>query len=167
MIRMKKTAFAMIVAALSSACPMQGDDLGGEGEGEMMMGEGEGEMMMSRFTSEFIGPDNMEVIHDSTSGLTWINDIRACFAGVTMPGDQCDTLVFAGREDWRIPNTNELSALHSSIAAEERHLNYINSTCGVMTATDGWVLTENTAMPGALVAGPPGNAGIRCVASTM
>ncbi|MEO1334204.1 MAG: hypothetical protein AAFV29_01115 [Myxococcota bacterium] len=139
----------MIASTLAVAC---GDD------------ENANEPASMRFQAQLVGEMNMELLNDTMTGLTWVNDIRGCFAAVTMPGDQCETLVFAGREDWRIPTSAELSELLSSVAAMNMSLNYINSTCAIMTASDGWVFTENSSMPGAMSSAVPGNAGIRCVA---
>lgn len=121
----------------------------------------------SRFISEKVGPMDMEVLHDEITDLTWVNDARGCFAAITTPGTQCDELTFAGRDDWRIPTAAELSELHSEIATRSMNLNYINASCGIMTASDGWVFTENSSMPGGISSAEPGNAGIRCVADRL
>lgn len=121
----------------------------------------------ARFETQLVGMMNMELLNDRTTALTWVNDARGCFAGVTAPGPQCDDLVFAGRDDWRLPTTAELSALLSAIAERGMNLNYINANCAVMTASDGYVLTENSSMPGSVTTAVPGNAGVRCVAATQ
>ena len=120
-----------------------------------------------RFRATLVGPMSMEILSDEVTGLTWVNDARGCFAAITTPGDQCDNLVFAGRDDWRMPTSMELSELLSEISARGLNLNYINASCSVMTASDGWVFTENSNMPGGVTNNMPGNAGIRCVRSTM
>ncbi|MEL7304884.1 MAG: hypothetical protein AAFZ38_00325 [Myxococcota bacterium] len=150
---------------------MDGEDGEGDGsDGDGMGGDGMDDDAMDsdapRFSSELVGPMDMELLNDEETGLTWVNDVRGCFAGITTPGTQCDDLTFAGRTDWRMPNTEELSELLSEIAARDMTLNYINAACAVMTASDGWVFTENSSMPGGVSQNQPGNAGIRCVADT-
>ena len=130
-------------------------------------GSDEEDAVIDRFRSELVGAMDMELLIDESTGLTWVNDARGCFAAITTPGDQCETLVFAGRDDWRIPTSAELSELLTEIAARGMNLNYINAACAIMTASDGWVFTENSNMPGGISMAMPGNAGIRCVASTQ
>ena len=48
-------------------------------------------------------------------------------------------------------------------ADDDVTLNYINASCAVMTASDGWVFTENSSSPGTISQLEPGNAGVRCV----
>ncbi|MEM6274888.1 MAG: hypothetical protein AAF735_06575 [Myxococcota bacterium] len=147
-------------------------DEGGDGDGDDSDGEGDGmgddamDSNAPRFSAELVGPMDMELLHDEETGLTWVNDVRGCFAGITTPGTQCDDLTFAGRTDWRMPNTGELSELLTEIAERDMNLNYINAACAVMTASDGWVFTENSSMPGGISQNQPGNAGVRCVADT-
>lgn len=123
------------------------------------------EMMDSRFESELVGSENMEILMDNETGLVWVNDIRGCFAGIINPEMECGMLVFAGRDDWRTPTSSEMSTLLSAIAERNMNLNYINTACSLMSTSDGvWVFTENTDMPGGTTMAMPGNAGLRCVA---
>jgi hypothetical protein len=122
-------------------------------------------MIDTRFESELVGMDDMEILIDTETNLVWVNDIRGCFAGIINPEMECGMLVFAGRDDWRTPTSAEMSALISAIAEREMELNYINSACSLMSTSDGvWVFTENTDMPGGTTMMMPGNAGLRCVA---
>lgn len=113
--------------------------------------------------------EGAEVITDNETGLKWVNDIQFCFAGVTKPEDSnCDslnTMEAGGITNWRLPNSAEMSELIIQADADENiTLNYINASCAVMTASDGWVFTENSNAPGTLSQVEPGNAGVRCVA---
>jgi len=122
----------------------------------------------SRLSSSISELDGTETILDIETGLIWVNDIRFCMAGVTRPeaatcGILADMAV-ASFTDWRLPNTEEMSELTLAVDADEDvTLNYINASCAVMTASDGWVFTENSSAPGVISMLEPGNAGVRCV----
>jgi hypothetical protein len=119
-----------------------------------------------RFEQEFVGTDEMEILIDTKTNLVWVNDIRGCFAGIVTPMTQCEMLSFAGRMDWRTPTVAEMSELLKEIAAREMNLNYINTSCGLMSTNEmTWVFTENTDKAGATTTATPGNAGLRCVAN--
>lgn len=117
-----------------------------------------------RFESEFVGTDKMEIIKDTKTNLTWVNDNRGCFAAIIIPENQCADLEFAGKDDWRTPTSMELVELLTAIAERDLKLNYINSSCAVMSSNESiWVFTENSSTPGVTTTNQPGNAGLRCV----
>lgn len=121
-----------------------------------------------RLISSIADSDGAETLLDTETGLTWVNDISFCFAGVTRPEDSnCEVLgemAVAGRTDWRLPTSQEMSAVTLAVDADEDvTFNFINAACAVMTTSDGWVFTENSNAPGMLSAVEPGNAGVRCV----
>jgi len=121
----------------------------------------------TRFKKELVGEDKMEILIDTKTGLTWVNDIRACFAGVVVPENQSEDLVFAGKDDWRTPTSAEQVELIKAIAERNMKLNYINSNCAVMSSSDEvWVFTENSDSPGQTTTNKPGNAGLRSVRKT-
>ncbi len=131
--------------------------------------EDDGNTLDARLISETSELDGSETLRDKDTGLVWINDVAFCFAGVTDPANaMCGTLSdmnVAGRTDWRLPDTSELSTLTLAVHADDAvTLNYINASCAVMTASDGWVFTENSTAPGTISQVIPGNAGVRCVA---
>jgi len=112
--------------------------------------------------------DTDETLLDVETGLTWVNDIRFCMAGVTRPENAtCNILsdmAVGGINDWRLPTSAEMSEVTLAVDADENvTLNYINAACAVMTASDGWVFTENSTAPGEFSPIEPGNAGVRCV----
>jgi len=73
-------------------------------------------------------------------------------------------MAVAGFTDWRLPSSAEMSDVTIAVDTDEDiQFNFINPACAVMTASDGWVFTENSTMPGALSMVQPGNAGVRCV----
>ena len=73
-------------------------------------------------------------------------------------------MAVAGKTDWRLPNSQEMSEVTLAVDADENvTFNYINAACAVMTTSDGWVFTENSNAPGMLSAVEPGKAGERCV----
>jgi len=119
-----------------------------------------------RFESELVGDDDMEILKDTETELVWVNDVRGCFAGVVIPETQCDDLTFAGRDDWRNPTSNEMSNLILGVVENDIELNYINTSCALMsTSEEVWVFTENSTSPGQTTTAMPGNAGLRCVIS--
>lgn len=146
---MKKIYFTMLAALLTfGACEDETKD----------------EEQISRFQSEKVGADEMEIITDTQTGLIWVNDVRGCFAGIVNPGTQCDEMVFANRDDWRTPTPEELSVLLTAVDAEGIQLNYINTSCVLMSSSERvWVFTENSTSPGTTTTMEPGNAGLRCV----
>ncbi len=117
-----------------------------------------------RFESSMIGDDKEEIIKDTETGLTWVNDVKACFGGIIVPANQCMDLTFAGESDWRTPTASEMSELILGIDAAELKLNYVNTSCAYMSTSESkWVFTENSASPGEMTTNEPGNAGLRCV----
>jgi len=132
-------------------------------------GQINGVNMAVRLVSNVSNLDGTETLLDTETGLLWINDIRFCMAGVTTPEQStCDILggmALSGATDWRLPTSEEMSELTLAVDADESvTLNYINASCAVMTASDGWVFTENSSSPGVISQLEPGNAGVRCVA---
>lgn len=118
----------------------------------------------TRFESVKTGSDNMETIIDTETNLEWVNDNRGCFGGIIEPSNECMESTFAGHEDWRTPTAAELSTLIKAINERDMKLNYINSSCALMsTSAATWVFTENAAEPGNMTTMKPGNAGLRCV----
>jgi len=121
----------------------------------------------TRFKSEHVGGEEMEILIDTKTGLTWVNDISGCFAGVVESENQSEGLVFAGKDDWRVPTSAEQVELIKAIAERNMKLNYINSNCTVMSSSDAvWVFTENSNSPGETTTNKPGNAGLRSVRTT-
>jgi len=121
----------------------------------------------NRFKSELIGDDKMEILIDTKTGLTWVNDTRGCFAGIVVPENQSADLVFAGKDDWRTPTSAEQVELIKAIAERKMKLNYINKSCALMSSSDAvWVFTENSNEPGQTTTNKPGNAGLRSVRKT-
>ena len=120
----------------------------------------------ARFETELVGDDDLEILKDTETELVWVNDIRGCFAGIITPEAQCQNLTFAGRDDWRTPTADEMSNLILGVVDNEIELNYINTSCALMsTSEEVWVFTENSTMPGETTTAMPGNAGLRCVIS--
>jgi len=121
-----------------------------------------------RLASRISELDGSETLLDTETGLVWVNDVRFCMAGITRAEDAtCNVLsdmAVSGKTDWRVPNSMEMSELILAVVDDPTiTLNYINPSCAVMTATDGWVFTENSSSPGVLSPIQPGNAGVRCV----
>lgn len=122
------------------------------------------EMTSSRFEAQFTTAMEMETLLDNETNLVWINDVTGCFAGIVNPTTQCDELTFGGRSDWRIPTAQEMSELITAVDGAGMMLNYINSSCALMSTSDAvWVFTENSNSPGTMTMMEPGNAGLRCV----
>jgi len=125
-----------------------------------------------RLVSNISELDGTETLLDTETGLTWINDVRFCFAGVTTPeASNCEILgdmALSGATDWRLPTSNEMSDITLAVDADEGvTFNFINPACAVMTASDGWVFTENSNSPGVISPIEPGNAGVRCVSEEI
>jgi len=117
-----------------------------------------------RFEAQLNGDMDMETLLDTETNLIWVNDVRGCFAGIVNPTTQCEDLVFGGSSDWRLPSPEELATLIKAIDERGMSLNYINSSCALMSTNDAvWVFTENSDAPGEMTMMEPGNAGVRCV----
>ena len=97
-----------------------------------------------------------ELLIDSGSKLTWINDTLldsrgdGCVSpgqvGPTEPSEangRCSTQQFGGFNDWRAPTSQELTALFEIAAKEDATLKYLNPVCPALVGTDGIVRTEN------------------------
>ncbi len=121
----------------------------------------------ARFKKELVGDEKMEILIDTKTGLTWVNDTRGCIAGVVVPEGQSEELVFAGKDDWRTPTSAEQVELIKAIVEHKIKLNYINTSCVLMSSSDAvWVFTENSDDPGQTTTTQPGNAGLRSVRKT-
>lgn len=119
-----------------------------------------------RFTKAMYTSENYETIKDNETGLEWVNDTRGCFAGIVTPGTQCDDTDFGDFTDWRTPTADEMSVLMTEVASRGMQLNYINTSCVIMSTSEYiWVFTENSNSPGEKTNQKPGNAGLRCVRS--
>lgn len=121
----------------------------------------------SRFSSQTNGID--EVLIDNISKYTWVNGSHACKinadAEMTATSDaiaHCETLDFAGYQDWRAPTSEEISEMIVNAKNQEITLNYRNPNCQFMATSDGFVQTENTSEPGKIVDSAV-NSGTRCV----
>jgi len=125
-------------------------------------------METPRLSSSISELDGSETLLDTKTGLVWVNDVRFCMAGVTKPENaMCNVLgdmAVAGLTDWRLPSSAEMAEITLAVDADDEvTFNYINAACAVMTASDGWVFTENSNSPGVMSPIEPGNAGVRCV----
>ncbi len=121
----------------------------------------------SRFDSKTNGID--EILNDTISKLTWVNGSHACMinadAAMTATTDaiaHCNSLDFAGYQDWRAPTSAEISEMIVEADALQVKLNYRNPNCQFMATSDGFVQTENNSEPGKIV-DTAVNSGTRCV----
>ncbi|MCK5831440.1 MAG: hypothetical protein KAH20_14190 [Methylococcales bacterium] len=121
----------------------------------------------TRFSSKTNGID--EILIDNIDKHTWVNGSHACKinadAATTATSDasaHCDTLDFAGYQDWRAPTSAEISDMIINANKLNITLNYRNPNCQFMAASDGFVKTENTTEPGKIVDSAV-NSGTRCV----
>ncbi len=172
----KKISAISLVILVSTACSSGSDDsdttmdaMDAMDAGNMDMNtDGMDTAPTQRLLRNISDLDGTETLTDVETGLVWVNDVRFCMAGITTPeASTCSVLsdmAVGGLTDWRIPNSQEMSEVTLAVNADEDiTFNYINASCAVMTASDGWVFTENSNAPGVLSAVQPGNAGVRCV----
>lgn len=127
----------------------------------------EGFETLSRFSSKTNGID--EVLIDNISKQTWVNGSHACMinadAAMTATTDaivHCESLDFAGYQDWRAPTSAEIAEMIVKADNLQVKLNYRNPNCQFMATSDGFVQTENTSEPGKLVTSAV-NSGTRCM----
>lgn len=121
----------------------------------------------TRFKSKTNGID--EVLIDNFSTLTWVNGSHACkinadaeHTATTDAVTHCNSLDFAGYQDWRAPTSAEMSEMIIHTNRLDVKLNYRNPNCQFMATSDGFVKTENTREPGEIVESAV-NSGTRCV----
>ncbi len=121
----------------------------------------------SRFNSKTNGID--EILNDTISKLTWVNGSHACMinadAAMTATTDaiaHCNSLDFAGYQDWRAPTSAEIAEMIVEADALQVKLIYRNPNCQFMATSDGFVQTENNSEPGKIVETAV-NSGTRCV----
>ena len=122
----------------------------------------------ARFSSKTNGID--EVLIDNISKRTWVNGSHACMinadAAMTASTDaiaHCDSLDFAGYQDWRAPTSTEIAEMIVKADKLQIKLNYRNPNCQFMATSDGdFVQTENNNEPGKIVTSAV-NSGTRCV----
>ncbi len=90
-------------------------------------------LMVSLLMGDLIRNDVLETVYDDQTNLTW-QDNKHVVTGRyvwTEAIDYCETLSFAGKEDWRVPNMNELFSIVSLINVDPT----INTTVFKNTAS--------------------------------
>lgn len=127
----------------------------------------EGYSSAPRFSSKTNGID--EILIDNISKKTWVNGSHACKinadAAMTASTDaiaHCESLDFAGYQDWRAPTSAEISEMIINAKKLAIKLTYRNPNCQFMATSDGFVQTENNSEPGKLETTAV-NSGTRCV----
>ena len=122
-----------------------------------------------RFT-DALTSTGMATLIDESTGLEWVNDENACSPlgaptadTPTQAREFCDSLSFAGHDDWRMPSVAEASELITGAMDDGFALTYQNPACPAVVAMGGtYIMTHNGSVPGAVTTMPP-SVGIRCV----
>ena len=81
--------------------------------------------------ADFVRDAGMEIVTDNATGLQWQDDT----APVTMPWQNainyCEALNFSSKQDWRLPNINELNSLiNDSTNAPAISSTFVNTASG-------------------------------------
>ena len=70
-------------------------------------------LLLSAVKADFVRDDVSEVVNDTTTCLVWQDNLESKTITKTWTEaiDHCDGLSFAGFDDWRLPNRNELYSI--------------------------------------------------------
>jgi len=101
--------------------------------------------------ADFVRDDAKEVVNDTTTCLMWQdnNASKTVIKSWQEAIDYCEELTFAGYDDWRLPNFNELYSISDRSrvdpAIQTAFSNvipdvYWSSTSGVSDARDVWIV---------------------------
>jgi len=124
------------------ACPSEGQDFYGQD---------------ANYNSPASSPsytDNGDTVTDNITGLEWVKDATStgCFSGSKMPWEvalsSCANLVYAGHDDWRLPNVKELMSIVDYGSSSPA----INEPPFANTKLDNYYWTSTTYVPGGSVA---------------
>ena len=104
--------------------------------------------------ADFVRDDSKEVVNDTTTCLMWQDDNASKTVKKTWQEaiDYCEDLNFAGHEDWRLPNYNELysigdrSKFNPAIKDAFENVSssyYWSSTTYVVSTNSAWYVVFN------------------------
>ena len=147
-------------------------------------GDNESKESTERFVFETINGDTVE--KDTQKKLMWVGsdgaDGKACqknptadmeAGAIASAKEHCESLVFAGFDDWRVPTPNEMSEMIKGMYAAGKTPYYTVPSCPRLMGAEGTtamaVNTHNSEPVGALIPWgtllqmPKTNYGVKCV----
>ena len=68
-------------------------------------------LLMSFASADYVRDDANGVVKDTSTSLIWQDDIASVERTWSLAIDYCEALGLGGYDDWRLPNSNELSSL--------------------------------------------------------
>ena len=91
--------------------------------------------------ADFVRDDAKEVVNDTTTYLMWQDNSASKTVRKTWQEaiDYCEDMSFAGFDDWRLPNINELR----SITDKSRHYPAIQTAFSNVVSSDYWSSTTD------------------------
>ena len=104
---------------------------------------------MSFASADYVRDDANGVVKDTSTSLIWQDDVASVKRNWSLAIDYCEELDLGGYDDWRLPNSNELSSLvdrnRTTPAIDPAFTNvvsnyYWSSTTYVGSSDGAWVL---------------------------
>ena len=106
-------------------------------------------LLLTSVQADFVRDDALEVVNDTTTCLMWQDNLESKTVQKTWTEaiDHCEGLSFAGFDDWRLPNFNELysigdrSRYNPAIKTAFSNVvsyNYWSSTTGASDTSRAW-----------------------------
>jgi hypothetical protein len=99
-------------------------------------------LLLSSASADFIRDNDLDVVNDTKTCLMWqdTSDKRLNWESAI---DYCETLAFAGYEDWRLPNFNELySIVDKNVSETTINSSFTNIASGMFNPNIYWSSTS-------------------------
>ncbi len=108
--------------------------------------------LMSLASAEYLRNDNVAIVHDTRTNLTWQDDQHVGGKAWEEAIDYCEALTLGDHDDWRLPNYNELNSIIDNTTnapamnpvfestVSEAHDNYWSSTTYADVTTQAWTI---------------------------
>ncbi len=100
-------------------------------------------LLLSSASADFIRDNDLDVVNDSETCLMWQDTSTNTRLSWESALNHCKTLTFAGHEDWRLPNFNELySIVDKNVSETTINSSFTNIASGMFNENIYWSSTS-------------------------